>query len=75
MEGGISGLKGIRDLSYKLIFTAINIKVENNEFDDFKNDEEEEERDKDAVKEKFDESLFWEKLFSSTLTETKAQSV
>ncbi|MCB0367916.1 MAG: hypothetical protein KDD45_00395 [Bdellovibrionales bacterium] len=32
-EGGISGLKGIRDLSYKLVFTAINIKVENNQFD------------------------------------------
>jgi DNA replication licensing factor MCM6 len=32
-EGGISGLKGIRDLSYKLIFSAINIKVENNQFD------------------------------------------
>ena len=34
-EGGISGLKGIRDLSYKLIFTAINIRVENNQFDEF----------------------------------------
>ena len=32
-EGGILGLKGIRDLSYKLIFSAINIKVENNQFD------------------------------------------
>lgn len=35
-EGGISGLKGVRDLSYKLIFTAVNIKVENNQFDEFK---------------------------------------
>jgi hypothetical protein len=30
---GISGIKGMRDLSYKLIFQAINIKVENNQFD------------------------------------------
>lgn len=35
VEGGISGLKGMRDLSYKLIFIAINIKVENNQFDEF----------------------------------------
>jgi hypothetical protein len=37
-EGGISGLKGVRDLSYKLIFSAINIKVENNQFDEFVRD-------------------------------------
>lgn len=35
VEGGISGLKGVRDLSYKLIFSAVNIKVENNQFDEF----------------------------------------
>lgn len=34
-EGGIAGIKGMRDLSYKLIFVAINIKVENNQFDEF----------------------------------------
>lgn len=33
-EGGISGLKGMRDLSYKLVFVAINITVENNQFDE-----------------------------------------
>jgi hypothetical protein len=29
----VSGIKGMRDLSYKLVFVAINIKVENNQFD------------------------------------------
>lgn len=38
-EGGISGLKGVRDLSYKLIFCAININVENNQFDEFVRDD------------------------------------
>lgn len=53
-EGGISGLKGVRDLSYKLIFSAINIKVENNQFDEFVRDEEEQEFDKDAPKFQYD---------------------
>lgn len=53
-QGGISGLKGMRDLSYKLIFNAINIKVENNQFDEFFEEEEEEERDKDAPKKVYD---------------------
>jgi hypothetical protein len=29
----------MRDLSYKLIFVAINIKVENNQFDEFEKEE------------------------------------
>ena len=29
---GVTGIKGIRELNYKLIFVAINIKVENNQF-------------------------------------------
>jgi hypothetical protein len=28
----VTGIKGIRELNYKLIFIAINIKVENNQF-------------------------------------------
>lgn len=53
-EGGIGGIKGMRDLSYKLIFVAINIKVENNQFDEFEREEEEVEKDKDDIKEEFD---------------------
>lgn len=59
----------MRDLSYKLIFVAINIKVENNQFDEFEPEEEEEEkeRDRDAIKEEFDEKKIWDKI-SSRLT-------
>mgnify|MGYP001190395228 FL=1 len=53
-EGGISGLKGVRDLSYKLIFTAVNIRVENNQFDDFKDEAEDEEEVNEGIKEVFD---------------------
>ena len=51
-DGGISGLKGIRDLSYKLIFIAVNIKVENNQFDEFDHNDEEEtvDRKPDEIK-------------------------
>jgi DNA replication licensing factor MCM6 len=63
-EGGISGLKGIRDLSYKLIFTAINIKVENNQFDEFFEEEEDDEKDKDSPKPRFDPDLIWEKVYT-----------
>lgn len=37
----------MRDLSYKLIFVAININVENNQFDEFDKEEEEPDRGKD----------------------------
>ncbi len=30
---GVTGVTGIRELNYKLIFVAINIIVENNQFD------------------------------------------
>lgn len=77
MEGGISGLKGVRDLSYKLIFSAINIKVENNQFDEFKredDDHEQEERDKDAVKEVYDEGNIWKKVYD-VLSETEIHTI
>ena len=73
-EGGISGLKGIRDLSYKLIFTAINIKVENNQFDEFFEEEEDEDRDNDGPKKIFDESMIWEKIYQS-MSQTKMDVV
>ena len=73
-EGGISGLKGIRDLSYKLIFTAINIKVENNQFDEFYEEEEEEERDKDTIKPLYDESSVWDKIYSN-MTQSKMEII
>lgn len=60
-EGGISGLKGVRDLSYKLIFTAVNIKVENNQFDDFKEEKDEDEVE-EGVKEVFEEHKIWDKI-------------
>ena len=73
-EGGISGLKGIRDLSYKLIFTAINIKVENNQFDEFFEEEEEEEKEKETTKPIYDESLVWDKIYAN-LTQAKMEVV
>lgn len=40
----MTGLKGVRELNYKLIFIAIHIKVENNQFsEDIQENEEEEE--------------------------------
>ena len=39
-DGGITGIKGMRDLSYKLTFIAVNIKVENNQFDQYDQNEE-----------------------------------
>ena len=55
-DGGISGIKGMRDLSYKLIFVAVNIKVENNQFDEYDHNDEDEvvDRQPDEVKEQFD---------------------
>ena len=70
-EGGVSGIKGMRDLSYKLIFVAININVENNQFDEFvRNEEEEDLAPKDSKKELFDEGKVWEKV-SASLSEAQ----
>ena len=46
----------MRDLSYKLIFVAVNIKVENNQFDEYDHNDEDEvvDRQPDEVKEQFD---------------------
>lgn len=69
-------MKGIRDLSYKLIFSAINIKVENNQFDEFEVDSDDEngEINKDVVKEQFDETRIWDKVYGP-LSETKINNI
>ena len=54
----------MRDLSYKLIFVAININVQNNQFDEFEKEEEEVEKDKDDIKEEFDEGKIWQGIIS-----------
>lgn len=41
---GIRGIKGIRDLNYKLAFIATNLKVENNQFNEL-NEEQEDDSD------------------------------
>ena len=47
---GITGVKGVRELHYKLLFIATNIKIENNQFQEeigFDDDDKEEESEKD----------------------------
>ncbi len=41
----------MRDLSYKLVFVAININVQNNQFDEAEREDQELEGEKDDVKE------------------------
>ena len=42
---GVTGIKGIRELNYKLVFIGVNIRVQNNQFaEDVQEDEEEEEK-------------------------------
>lgn len=67
-------MKGIRDLSYKLIFTAINIKVENNQFDEFFEEEEDEEREREGPKKIYEESMIWDKIYDN-MTQTKMDVV
>lgn len=38
---GIKGLKGVKELNYKLIFIANNIRVDNNQFDELLEEDEE----------------------------------
>jgi DNA replication licensing factor MCM6 len=73
-EGGVTGIKGMRDLSYKLVFVAINIKVENNQFDEFDKEEEEVERGKDDPKPDFDENAIYNHIVSK-LTDTEIKEI
>jgi hypothetical protein len=73
-EGGVSGIKGMRDLSYKLVFVGINIKVENNQFDEFDKEEEEVERGKDDPKPDFDEGEIYDNIVAK-LSETEIKEI
>ena len=52
---GITGIKGIKELNYKLMYIASNIIVENNSFNEEVHEQEEEEHNEYAQKQHFNE--------------------
>ena len=52
---GITGIKGIKELNYKLMYIASNIIVENNSFNEEVHEQEEEEPNEYAQKQHFNE--------------------
>ena len=64
----------MRDLSYKLIFVAINIKVENNQFDEFEKEEEDVEKEKQEIREEFDDIKIWNHIVAK-FTESEMKEI